>query len=163
MLGAFSVTAVLPDGGQVSLTDGIGRANKLRIFLEYLAFHRDREIPHGELFELLWPPRGDGENPMSALKLIVLRARAELGGGGPLAGKEIIVNRRAPMPGEVLSIRSWIRTSLKICAAWRPMKMETGAGIICFTPSPSIRVTSCRSRLRCPGSCRLPPTIMTGT
>jgi DNA-binding SARP family transcriptional activator len=92
-LGTFSVAAVLPDGREVSLTDGIGRSNKLRIFMEYLAFHHDREIPHGELFELLWPD-GETGNPMSALKLIVLRARAELGGPGPLSGKEIIVNRR---------------------------------------------------------------------
>jgi DNA-binding SARP family transcriptional activator len=93
MLGGFSVTAVLPDGGELPLTEGIGRANKLRIFLEYLAFHHDREIPHGELIELLWPD-GETGNPVSALKLIVLRARAELGGQGPLGGKEIIVNRR---------------------------------------------------------------------
>ena len=93
MLGEFSITAVLEDGSECRLTDSLGRSKKLWTLIEYLVCHRDREITQAELIELLWPEE-EVENPLGSLKLIVHRARNELGDLGSITGKQIIVNRR---------------------------------------------------------------------
>ena len=92
-LGEFSITAVASDGVETRLTDSLRRSKKLWLLIEYLVFHRDREVSQEELIDLLWP-EGNLENPMGSLKLIVHRSRNELCHSGVVIDKQIIVSSR---------------------------------------------------------------------
>ncbi len=87
MLGEFC----LESGGNF-LSDKNSRSTKLTSVLCYLLLHRDRPVSQTELIETFWEDENQG-NPLSALKMLILRIRNAL---KPLLGDEVnpIVSHR---------------------------------------------------------------------
>lgn len=86
MLGEFSLTY-----NENVLNEQSKRSKKMWTLLQYfIAFH-DREISQTELINLLWP-KGESENPNSALKTQLHRLRMMLSELQLPEGQEIIVN-----------------------------------------------------------------------
>lgn len=71
--GSFSIRQ-----GENVICETDNRSKKLWKLLEYIVQNRDRQIPQEELVSLLWPERGEEENPMSSLKTLLHRVRNTL-------------------------------------------------------------------------------------
>lgn len=87
MLGEFCLEV----DGQ-ALSDKNSRSTKLTSVLCYLLLHRDRPVTQTELIETFWEDESQG-NPLSALKMLILRIRNAL---KPLFGEAVnpIVSHR---------------------------------------------------------------------
>lgn len=83
MLGSFTISYK-----DKVLDESDKRGGKMRLLLQYLIAHRDRDISQNELIELLWP---DSNNPAGALKTLTHRTRAKLAEVLP-EGTEMILN-----------------------------------------------------------------------
>lgn len=70
MLGQFSITR-----NGISLGDGENRSRKVWTLIEYLIANRNKTVSQDALYEVLWGYDEESENPASALKNLVYRAR----------------------------------------------------------------------------------------
>lgn len=86
-LGQFSVSI-----GENSINNSANQARKPWSILEYLIIFRNRDIPAGELIDLIWS-EGQGANPAGALKTLVFRSRKLLEPLG-IPTHSLIIQRR---------------------------------------------------------------------
>jgi DNA-binding SARP family transcriptional activator len=86
--GGFSISV---DGAQDCVTDAKGHSKKLWSLMQYLIFSGRESVPSRELIELLWPGEGNAADPISSLRLLVHRARAELNKLTPYKGTDLII------------------------------------------------------------------------
>lgn len=63
--------------GDTTLSDDSNRSLKLWSVLCYLILHRDRAVTQAELIDIFWTEE-DRSNPLSALKMLILRIRSML-------------------------------------------------------------------------------------
>lgn len=106
--GGFSISAydpAVPENALASISDGKGHSKKLWTLVEYLIFSGKGSVTSAELIALLWPGEGGAEDPLASLRLLVHRARTQLGKLGVYKGSELILsqekayewNRQLPM------------------------------------------------------------------
>ncbi|MCL2633369.1 MAG: hypothetical protein FWD34_02520 [Oscillospiraceae bacterium] len=79
----------------VTFSEFSRRSQKMLLLLEYLIVHKDRDVPRGELIELLWGSQKGADNPenahVNALKTQFSRLREELNRIVP--GKNVISSK----------------------------------------------------------------------
>ena len=85
MFGEFTISC-----GDKKLSENDIRGSKTMRMLQYLIAHRNRTISQSELIDILW---NDSDNPVSALKTLVHRARGILKDYLP-EGTELILSER---------------------------------------------------------------------
>lgn len=78
--------------GEPILTN-LSNTRKTKLFLSYLLLHKQKAIPHRELFELLWSGE-DYSNPGTALRTLLYRYRALIDKAGVDRLKNSIISRR---------------------------------------------------------------------
>ena len=71
----------------------LSNTRKTKLFLSYLLLHKQKAIPHRELFELLWSGE-DYSNPGTALRTLLYRYRALIDKNGVDQLKNSIISRR---------------------------------------------------------------------
>lgn len=91
--GGCSVTACSPDAPEdvYAISETEGRSKKHWTLIEYLIFSGRTNVSAGELIDLIWPNQAGPEDPVSALRLIVHRARNELNRLKLCKGSQLIV------------------------------------------------------------------------
>lgn len=72
---------------------GLSNTRKTKLFLSYLLLHKQKTIPHKELFELLWSGE-DYSNPGTALRTLLYRYRALVESAGIPQLSNSIISRR---------------------------------------------------------------------
>ena len=72
VLGTFDILV-----NDRSVISHIGKSNKGSTLLRYLILHRDRQVSHSDLYDVLWPNE-DRINPENALKTLISRLRGNL-------------------------------------------------------------------------------------
>ena len=88
----------------------LSNTRKTKLFLSYLLLHKNKAIPHRELFELLWSGE-DYSNPGTALRTLLYRYRALVDKSGITQLRNSIISRRgAP----------WKRNCWWCGARWKP-------------------------------------------
>lgn len=90
-VSSFGGFSIYVEGAQEGVTDAKGHSKKLWSLMQYLIFSGRDSIPSRELIELLWPGEGNAADPISSLRLLVHRARAELNKLAPYKGSELII------------------------------------------------------------------------
>jgi DNA-binding SARP family transcriptional activator len=78
--------------GRVVSDETIG-SRKFWTAMQYLILHRDREIAHKELIDVMYP-EGESDNPGNALKTLIHRIRSALDTLKFLDGRRMILNVR---------------------------------------------------------------------
>jgi DNA-binding SARP family transcriptional activator len=78
--------------GRVVSDETIG-SRKFWTVMQYLILHRDREIAHKELIDVMYP-EGESDNPGNALKTLIHRIRSALDTLKFLDGRRMILNVR---------------------------------------------------------------------
>jgi DNA-binding SARP family transcriptional activator len=70
------------------ITKNICKSRKGTALIQYLMLHREKPVPHAQLFEALWPQEASS-NPENALKTLVSRMRAILNAAHEGLGESI--------------------------------------------------------------------------
>lgn len=87
----FSKFEIKMDGEPILVS--LSNTRKTKLFLSYLLLHKQKAIPHRELFELLWSGE-DYSNPGTALRTLLYRYRALVDKNGVDQLKNSIISRR---------------------------------------------------------------------
>lgn len=87
----FSKFEIKMDGEPI--LSSLSNTRKTKLFLSYLLLHKQKAIPHRELFELLWSGE-DYSNPGTALRTLLYRYRALVDKNGVDQLKNSIISRR---------------------------------------------------------------------
>lgn len=87
----FSKFEIKMDGQPILAS--LSNTRKTKLFLSYLLLHKQKAIPHRELFELLWSGE-DYSNPGTALRTLLYRYRALVDKNGVDQLKNSIISRR---------------------------------------------------------------------
>ena len=76
-----------------TILSSLSNTRKTKLFLSYLLLHKQKAIPHRELFELLWSGE-DYSNPGTALRTLLYRYRALVDKTGVTQLHNSIISRR---------------------------------------------------------------------
>lgn len=87
----FSKFEIKMDGTPILAS--LSNTRKTKLFLSYLLLHKQKAIPHRELFELLWSGE-DYSNPGTALRTLLYRYRALVDKNGVDQLRNSIISRR---------------------------------------------------------------------
>jgi len=87
VLGTFDILV-----NDTSVISYVGKTHKGCTLLRYLIIHRDKAVPHSDLYDILWQSE-DRTNPESALKTLVCRLRNTLNKCSKDLGKCILTVR----------------------------------------------------------------------
>ncbi|MCR5108205.1 MAG: hypothetical protein K6B28_08565 [Lachnospiraceae bacterium] len=79
-------------GGE-EILDSINHTRKTKLLISYLLLNKNRAVPHGELFELLWSGE-DYSNPGTALRTLLYRYRSLVDSVGVSELSDSIISRR---------------------------------------------------------------------
>lgn len=75
------------------ILESLGNTRKTKLFLSYLLLHKQKPVPHKELFELLWSGE-DYANPGTALRTLLYRYRVLIEKAGIKQLQHSILSRR---------------------------------------------------------------------
>ncbi len=87
----FNKFEIKMDGEPILVS--LSNTRKTKLFLSYLLLHKQKTIPHKELFELLWSGE-DYSNPGTALRTLLYRYRALVESAGIPQLSNSIISRR---------------------------------------------------------------------
>ncbi|MCR4924115.1 MAG: hypothetical protein K5931_08935 [Lachnospiraceae bacterium] len=82
---------ITKDGDEI--LDSINHTRKTKLLISYLLINKNRAVPHGELFELLWSGE-DYSNPGTALRTLLYRYRSLVDSVGVKELSDSIISKR---------------------------------------------------------------------
>lgn len=126
MLGRFEV---IVDDQRID--QRLRKSTKGWTLIKYLLLHMGEEVPYDQLYEVLWP-KEESTNPENALKTLVSRLRAFLGGCSRELGACILTKHGAYSWNQALSVDVDMLTFESVCGQALQVQWLDSTAVACF-------------------------------